>query len=172
MEIACVGSRDVPFGVKERLLALGGLVVYQGHVLRTGNAPGADQAFAAGGNAQDPAKVHLFLPWEGFEFRARRPGNRVVVAPDPEVDPGLYQEAERLHPRWDLLDDPAKRLMARNVLTLRGAAMCLAWPNWQKQGGGGTGQALRYCQAHQVPLIDLTQPDSFLKATAWLQGVA
>lgn len=54
-KIACIGSRQIG---KYQFLCyqVGQKVVRSGYFLATGNATGADQAFAAGANSIDPTK--------------------------------------------------------------------------------------------------------------------
>lgn len=166
MKVACIGSRELATPILVQIQELGRLVVERGHSLHTGNAPGADQAFAAGGNSVDPAKVHLHLPWASFERQAIHPGNAVETVGDPWGPVALYEEAAQLHPAWDRLTKAGQRLMARNILIVRGAEVCLAYPNWKKSGGGGTGQGLRYCQKALIPIVDLSVPGGFSRAAA------
>ena len=164
MKIACIGSREAPNDALIEMAKLGEALVRAGHTLASGNAPGSDQAFASGGNSADPAKVYLHLPWESFERHAVHPGNNVEVVGDPWGNVALYEEAAQLHPAWERLTKAAQRLMARNILIVRGADVCLAYPNWKRPGGGGTGQGLRYCQRTQIPIVDLTLPGGFSRA--------
>lgn len=158
MKIACIGSRSLGHDQLAQCEALGKLVVERGHELHTGNAPGADQAFARGGNAVDPTKVFLHLPWKGFESAAVVRGNVLEVVPGAEEDPGLYDEAAFYHPSRERLSPGAFRLMARNIRIVERALLCLAWPDWKKPGGGGTGQGMRYCARFEIRLISLADP--------------
>ena len=57
--IACIGSRATPPLVLDWMRQAGALLVRAGHRIISGNAPGADQAWAAGGNTADPTQVTL-----------------------------------------------------------------------------------------------------------------
>ena len=165
MKVACIGSREAPNDALIEMVKLGEALVRVGHVLASGNAPGSDRAFASGGNSVDPAKVYLYLPWGSFEHHAVHPGNQVEVVGDPWGAVSLYEEAAQLHPAWDRLTKAGQRLMARNILIVRGANVCLAYPNWKRPGGGGAGQGLRYCQKALIPVVDLSTPGGFSRAT-------
>ena len=149
MKVACIGSREAPNDALIEMVKLGEALVRVGHVLASGNAPGSDRAFASGGNSVDPAKVYLYLPWGSFEHHAVHPGNQVEVVGDP----------------WGAVSLYGQRLMARNILIVRGANVCLAYPNWKRPGGGGAGQGLRYCQKALIPVVDLSTPGGFSRAT-------
>jgi hypothetical protein len=161
MRVACIGSRDLdPFclGTCEKL---GAWVVECGHELHTGNAPGADQAFARGANRVNPALVHLHLPWYNFERHAIHDKNIVHNLDELTEDRSKYFElvAQKHHPAWNRLSQGAKKLMSRNSSIMlpppdfMAVDLCLAFPAPNRLGG--TGQGMRIAETEGVRLIDL-----------------
>jgi hypothetical protein len=141
--------------------AIAAALAQRGWRLRSGHAPGADQAFerGAGPNAD------VFLPWGNFEcrvpIRGRRHDNPTEQAADCS---GHY------HPNWPALTHAVRSLHARNCHQILGlgldkpAAFTVCWtPNASLNGSerntGGTGQALRLCAALGVPVFNLARPE-------------
>ena len=167
--VACIGSRDLSNEQTEVCEKLGRWVVQCGHILDTGNAPGADQAFARGANQIRPDLVHLHLPWPMFEGPAIQAENVVHNLNDmPEHQLKIYEYVARQHhPTWERLSQGVRKLMIRNSSILIPTVvpaeaghegvlvdMCLALPS-DKRGGGGTGQGMRIVQDTTVKLVDL-----------------
>lgn len=172
MRVACIGSRGLSAQELDLCRELGKLVVGAGHELHSGNAPGADQAYARGGNEVDPSRVFLHLPWDGFEKRSIQPANRVEVYPFGNMR--FYVDiAAASHPYWSRLKSGVRRLHTRNASILvphqQAVDVCVAWPS-SKPGGGGTGQGMRIAKRLGIRLIDLTRTDP-LQVIRWLKDV-
>lgn len=165
MRIAGIGSRELAPEQLEICRTLGAWAVQQGHELFSGNAEGADYAFATGGNSVDPTRVNLMLPWRSYNERQLHPDNRVASVEDLYENERKYYTAlaQEHHPAWPRLSRGARLLHMRNGLILcpptrKGSFpvdLCLAWPS-QKPGGGGTGQGMRIAQALGIRLVDLS----------------
>lgn len=154
-KVACIGSRDLSEGALEfctqlarRLVVAGDGEVFVG----SGNARGADQAFARGVNEIDPTLLVLYLPWPGYEREAVVPGNRVRVPPWPA---GFEEAAAATHGAWDRLTRGPQALHTRNMAIIADASLCVAWPGTTKWGGG-TGTGMRRARALGIPLVDLS----------------
>lgn len=159
MRVACIGSRDLSEEALDDCTEIGRLVVSRGFELHSGNAPGADQAFAQGGNSVDPKRVHLHLPSFSFNLEAIVLGNHVYTYPFDDLR--FYSTiAADCHPKWEYLKDYVRKLHVRNASILvpqkQNVDVCVAWPS-QRIGGGGTGQGMRIAAARGIRLIDLTQ---------------
>lgn len=167
MIVAGVGSRETPRDILEFMDHIGDQLMRGGHILRSGGAPGADQAFefgAAGapGKMKDlQNRIEIYLPWAKFEE-----DNRSWVKPKlTEPADWAYKIAAEYHPRWPYLKQGAKKLHARNVHQVlgpfEGAPKSDAVVCWTKgaKGGGGTGQAIRIGRAFDVEIIDLADPN-------------
>jgi hypothetical protein len=155
---AGIGSRGTPEDIQYLMFSLAFLLENEGWTLRTGCAPGADQAFAKLGNGQ------WFLPWPSFEqqFVKRWLKNAVVFK---EPTPAAYEVTRLFHPGYDKLGQAAKKLHARNAHQILGPNLdqseavefVLCWTPDAK-GGGGTGQALRIAEALGITVFDLANP--------------
>lgn len=151
-KIACIGSRSLSRKELGFCESIGQRLVELGFFVGTGNAAGADQAYARGGNALNPSQVVLYLPWDGYESDAIVPGNRIRR---PPYDNWMKKAARELHPVWNVLGRGGRALHTRNIAIVDGAHACIAWPS-KKTGGGGTGLGMRYAEACDLPLLDLS----------------
>jgi hypothetical protein len=153
--IACIGSRTLTGYQLNICEKIGTWLALQGYTISTGNAEGADQAFAAGANRVDPTRVHLCLPWLSYEAEKIVTGNNIAYPPYPDW---MWKEAQKHHPVWNRLSKGAKLLQVRNICIVHGVAQVVAWPS-SKIGGGGTGQGMRYARAISIPVIDLSKEE-------------
>lgn len=170
MIVACVGARALDQTQLKMCGNIGGLLGELGHEVSTGAAPGADQAFAeacldAGG------RVHLWLPWTGFEkaWRRRMEGlyNDMVTATAlSRVSTTLQARAAasmRMLP-YGIERDSVKRLMGRNFLIVECADAVIAWPGSDAQSGG-TRQAMRIGESLDLPVLDLRAQEGIKPST-------
>lgn len=159
---AGIGSRKTPLGIQELMEYAADALRGRGYTLRSGHAPGADQAFEGG--AYSDAEV--YLPWPNFE-------------PDVPIDAGFildrpadaaYRLAAQFHPAWGRLSNGARALHARNCHQVLGyglkdpAKFVICWTpggtiDGTGQGEGGTAQALRIAHAHGIPVFNLARPE-------------
>lgn len=172
MKVACIGSRDLTEDQLDLCVEIGRLVVANGFELHSGNADGADQAYARGGNSVNPEMVHLHLPWLSFKKNAIVLGNHVYIYPFDSMR--FYVDiAADCHPKWQYLKDYAKKLHARNASILvpgqQNVDFCVAWPS-SRPGGGGTGQGMRIAERRGIKLIDLTRTPAE-QVIRWLEQV-
>lgn len=144
----------------------------QGWILRTGGAPGADQAFQDGAANADGA-IELYLPWESFEAASLAP---IITAETwiwREPSPAALELAAQHHPAWERLKQGVRKLHARNCHQILGGELnyrvdvVICWtPDGSLDGRGpdtgGTGMALRVARACGSPLvINLARPEHF-----------
>lgn len=153
--IACIGSRQTPPDILKWMEYAGAELVKAGHVIVSGNAPGADQAWARGGNGVDAARVELCLPWQGFEDHAIRNGN-VVRVYDPISGKFYRDHAATIHPRWSRLTPSVRKLHARNVMIVSGAACLLYYV--MKRSTSGTKFGIEVARKFLVPMHDVGNP--------------
>lgn len=158
--IACIGSRETPVDVLRWMEEAGANLVRVGHTIISGNAPGADQAWARGGNSVDPTKVELCLPWRDFEAQARHPRNvfRWLDA-EPDVGRAAWNLAAMLHPRWGFLKTGTRRLLARDVLIVKDALRVVGYLNHFKRGGGGTGFTFKVARHFEIETLDVSRAE-------------
>ncbi len=157
-----VGSRSTPMAVCEKMTALGPILERRGYRLRTGDAAGADAAFAAGFS---PERVSCF----GISSR-QKPG---VICPKLVLSPDSYRKMESLarslHPAWGRCGPLARELHTRNMAQVLGlnldepSRFLLCWtPDGAESASkptsratGGTGQAIRCALLHDIPVINM-----------------
>lgn len=126
-------------------------------LLRSGGAPGADQAFEFGA-VLGGGRTEIYLPWNGFQ-------DRWNDAFSYEPSDTAMELAEYFHPRWRYLKHGARKLHARNVHQVLGANcddpvdLVVCWTK-DARGGGGTGQALRVAKHHGVEIWDLADSET------------
>lgn len=159
---AGIGSRQTPQDVLDLIVAAAKHFAAQRLVLRSGHAPGADQAFERGA----AHRAEVFLPWPDFEASTPVKARTIVTSPTREA---LSLSASH-HPAWDGLSRGACQLHGRNAHQVLGlhlddpAEFVLCWtPDGSVDGmgsdTGGTGQALRIAAAHGVPVFNLQRPN-------------
>lgn len=151
MFYAGVGSRQTPQAVLALMTLVACALRVQGYTLRSGHADGADLAFEKGAKGV----AEIMLPWSGFNSDTPVQGTELL----PEAE--HFRLAKLHHPAWDRLKRGARALHARNVAQVLGHGMG-ARPSsflvcWTSDGkaSGGTGQAIRVAQAHNVPVFNL-----------------
>lgn len=169
MFYAGIGSRKTPQHILDLMEQLGYWLAYDGMVLRSGHAPGADQAFERGViQADGPAEI--FLPWRSFESGVPLPKRASVFdAPTPEAT----EMAGDHHPAWGRSTRPVRALHARNCHQILGYGLrqpvlfVLCWtPGARKQGG--TAQAIRIAEANEIPVYNLADPQILDTAQSWV----
>lgn len=175
---AGVGSRKTPPYVLILMEQLANKLREDGMILRTGHAPGADQAFerGAGGAAQ------IFLPWATFEqdadFSASRdPDTSNVVKPQIFNEP--TNEARNIamlvHPMWPGLTPGSQKLHSRNAHQILGpqpqalptpVEFVICWTP-EAQLVGGTATAITIAQNRDIPVWNLADEDTYDMAFEW-----
>jgi hypothetical protein len=177
---AGVGSRVTPDYILELMTQLAERLREDRMVLRSGHAIGADQAFEKG--ATNCAEI--YLPWPTFEqdnaFYAARDENGKVWEPTIFDEPTQQGRnvAAGFHPNWDRLTAGAKQLHARNshqILGLRPQShpvpvqFVICWTA-DGEASGGTGQAIRIAEAHNIPVYNLAREEDYDMAFEWAWG--
>jgi hypothetical protein len=139
------------------MYAAGKALAAMGFTLRSGGAQGADESFESG--VDEYAKCHdvdpstlkeIYLPWKGF---------RKNQSPLFGSDKAARMLAKQYHPRWEIVSCSGRDFHARNCYQVLGRD--LATPSafvlcWTPDGKivGGTGQALRIAEDHQIPILN------------------
>lgn len=160
---AGIGSRRAPRDMLILAERLADCLRAHAWTLRSGHAPGMDQAFEAG--AGEDAEV--YLPWPNFE------PHEVIQAryiKDSPLKPIAFDIASSFHPTWYALPAATRRLQARNSHEVLGrdlddpVGFVVCWtPDGSLDGmgpdSGGTGQALRIAAHHGIPVFNLARPE-------------
>lgn len=159
---AGIGSRRAPIDMVQLADLAAHALRERGWRLRSGHAPGMDQAWEGGAYVD----AEVYLPWPSFESTV--PIDAAFILDRP-TDAAL-RLAATFHPNWSRLTHGVRALHARNchqVLgwDLRSPAKCvICWtPDGSLDGSGpdtgGTGQALRIAAAHEIPVFNLQRDD-------------
>jgi len=157
-----IGSRETSPNICDLMTRIAKKLSEKGFTLRSGGAKGADSAFEVGSTLSE-----IYLPYDGFEKKRQHH----TGCYDTESFSN-YQEARviaaEFHPVWDRCGEWARKMHTRNVYQVLG--MDLNTPSsciicWTKNGGlsGGTAQAMRIAQAHNIPIFNLYFEDSMSK---------
>lgn len=156
--IACIGARTTPFDILKWMEHAGQLLVEANHIVVSGNAPGADQAWARGASKIRPASVELWLPWIHFESQAVKIGN-VALVPQRGAQSTVDAEnlAAILHPKWRTLSLVVQLFHIRNVFIIRDSSRVMYWCDQSRAGGGGTGFALSVAKHYGIPTHDVAE---------------
>lgn len=161
MIYAGIGSRKTPVGVLALMEKFARWMATEGHILRSGAAKGADQAFMRG-HAEIGAPAEIAIPWLSYEEQSWKPyGSFYTGSLVSSARSNRFMDlAKRYHPAWDKCSPDAKKLHARNGAIILGFDMdspvdlVVCWTEDGK-GEGGTGQALRVARNRNIPVIDL-----------------
>lgn len=153
---AGIGSRECPKEVLNQMTELAFQLEKLGWWLRSGNATGADQAFALGVGE----KAQIWLPWYSFggdAFRLIRPTHTYKVIQDNDTE--AFDSVEKFHPNAANLKPAVRKLMARNHRQLKGlnepdSSFVICWTKDGKDSGG-TGQNIRAANHWGIPVFNL-----------------
>lgn len=147
-----IGSRETPKIVLDLMTQCATTMEQVGWCLRSGGAPGADDAFERGCQ-----RMHIYLPWSPFNNRVAN-GLTHMTIPE-EVKEEAYRIARQYHPNWEALSRGGQGMMARNVLQVLGhtlqipASLIICWTP-EGRVTGGTGQALRMARDYGVEVVN------------------
>lgn len=145
-----IGARATPPNILIGMTSVGRFMASGGHTLRSGGAAGADEAFEKGCVEKDGA-MEIYLPWRSF-----RHNQSPLFGSCKES----RQIAKDFHPNWPILGGPARDFMGRNTYQILGkdlktpTGFVLCWTPDGKSVGG-TSQAIRLAQAHDIPVLNL-----------------
>lgn len=158
LNVGCIGSREVnDEQLRQLMVQTGAWLALNGHGVWSGNAEGADQAYAGGANQIDPKAVTLCLPWITYEKQAIVVGNTLLV------DSTDYEKqlAVDNHPAWPKLNQAVQKLMYRNATIVNRSNCTIAYLNPKKIGGGGTGHGVRISRSLGHGVLLLTADSNF-----------
>lgn len=157
-----IGARGTPDHILRDMRTIAANLELSGFKLRSGGANGADSAFETG--VQDPKNCDIFLPWRNFN---NNPSHLHDIRSE------AYDMAEEFHPAWNRCSPAARKFHARNCYQVLGLSLDV--PSdfvacWTPDGlaSGGTGQALRIAQHHDIPVFNLHGSDWDDRFNDWL----
>lgn len=167
---AGIGSRETPLDVRVLETVIARKLEELNWKLRSGGAPGSDDAFEAG--VSNPDNKEIYLPWPGFN-------NKVSKFSKPSKD--AFKLAAQHHKAWMRLSSGAQKLMARNGHQILG--MDLDVPSncvvcWTPDGceshdtrlrdTGGTGQAISIASLRGIPIFNLKNDDALARLSKFI----
>ena len=159
MHYAGIGSRETPPEIIKVMEDIATLMAVDGHILHTGAALGADQAFGNGANRVMGPMV-IALPWATYErfwvdalFRA----TKIVYNQDRHHS--ATDSVRRFHPAAEKLKRGAFSLHARNFLIIENCTLIICW-TMSGTVSGGTGQAIRIAETLNIPVHNLGCPET------------
>jgi len=164
---AGIGSRETPIPI-QNVMTKFATAVSKTHVLRSGGATGADDAFYQGAKTGcDKHKlkyknhIEIFLPWDGFEGFYTEKHDFVYLA-----SLASHMIAEKYHPKYNKLTDAGKSLMARNSQQILGRLLTnrvdfVVCYTSDGKASGGTGQAIRIAEDKGIPVYNLFYQEAF-----------
>ena len=172
------GTRNVPDQDGDHLSEVGeGLATLLPKALfRSGNAPGADEAFSRGVCRTRPSSFQYVVPYLSHRMKTRAKGAAVVSlddVPDSEFSLIMEKTVEAgpnlaglvklylRHRKWDrhtiklryLLRDTLKVVGSR-ALGLAPATCAIFYVNESKPLSGGTGHTISLCRKNSVLVLD------------------
>ena len=161
---AGIGSRTTPKHICALIENIAENLAWDGWLLRSGGAKGADSAFEKGCDKAN-GKKEIFLPWKNFNSN---------ISNLYEPPPLAFHIAMKYHPYPNILETTpyVYKLMARNSQQILGQyctnrevefVLC-----WTQDGAtkettsrtGGTGQAIRIAIDLGIPVFNLGNIDS------------
>lgn len=150
MKYTGVGSRAAPEPILETMTNLASALLGFRCTLRSGGAPGSDEAFEKG--AGDLKEI--YLPWKNFN------GSKSPLFNTPAW---AEAEASLVHPAWGFLKPSTRKLHARNVCQVLGydrtpSGFLVCWTEDGKTEGG-TATAIKVAQALKIPVFNLGAGD-------------
>lgn len=158
MIYAGIGSRETPPEICQLMDQLAFALAKSGWTLRTGGAPGADDAFFNGAFGET-TEIEVYLPWDGFNnYKQSDLLGKVYVQKEPT--PQAIELAKEYHPYWPALKPGARKLMGRNSHQVLGKNLdepvdCIICWTQDAKLKGGTAQALRMAAALDIPVYNL-----------------
>jgi hypothetical protein len=165
---AGIGSRETPVPILS-IMRKYALAVAFTHILRSGGASGADDSFYQGAKLgcklkglKPESRIEIFLPWDGFNgFKKEK---HSFCHPEPSLAASII--AQKYHPNYDRLKNPAKLLMARNSMQVLGRLLTnpvdfVVCYTSDGKDSGGTGQAIRIAEDRNIPIYNLFFKESY-----------
>jgi predicted Rossmann-fold nucleotide-binding protein len=153
--IACVGTSGTTAEQRDLCIFVGFALAKLGKHVVSGNAVGADFAYATGVNYHRPELLILYIPTHHHNIHHWCFGNQIIT----DIEDEWKAVARRNHPVYDKLSANVKALMNRNAGIIMNSDFVIALPDWKKKGGGGTGHDIRIAVDLGKPYIDISKPD-------------
>ena len=184
-----IGSRETPLPAQDSITNFSAAVQHNSGVVRSGGAPGADNACERG--ITNPRAKQIFLPFSNFNGVKNGVGIYVLDHLHSRHQHAAQEIASRFHPNWAavLNKSAAVKLMTRNVFQILGPELKV--PSdivvmWAKSTRfsiakkdpqnriydvpGGTGLAVRLAYHLEIPILHVDLPEHQRIMEAYCQG--
>lgn len=168
--VTLIGSTELTEYEWTLCSALGYYITEKGFSMRSGRAPGADQAFQNGAErfmaTGDHIRDHqIFLPWKSFEHDNAFTSNHWAYSNYTPEEIGRANEiCATVHPVWGVLTSGQRAFHTRNVFQSLGLncnepsdfLICCAAENKKTQlPMGGSRTAFKIAQDHGTPCLNI-----------------
>lgn len=162
MKYAGIGSRETPLIILDVMQCSAQLLAIKGYTLATGDAKGADQAFAEGAVRGKGTVIHC-LPWYSYEkdwrYGLAKHSSSIKVV-NIERDIAANKSVDKYHPAPGRLSSAVRKLHARNYLIIEGSDFVVCWTKDGKDTGG-TGQGIRIAKDMNIPVYNLYNVEDY-----------
>lgn len=170
---AGIGSRRTPRSICVTMTRIAAKLEMLGYKLRSGGAPGADEAFEDGVTSLSNMDIYLPCPnWRGN------------LSPHTAVSQEAMDLSEKFHPNYGALSTFGKWLMGRNSYQILGEDLktpvlfvicytpdgCDMVRVQRTSRTGGTGQALSIAHTNNIPIFNLYHDDTLKNFEAFIRG--
>lgn len=158
-----IGSRSAPLDVLELCTYIATMLDRDGWYLRSGGAPGCDQAFEAGSN-----NAAIYLPWPKFRTGVFTTMS-VWYVPSPSNEARMLA-GERIS-GYHHMKRGTQALLARNMHQVLGFSLnhptdfVICWTP-DAEIVGGTAHAIRLAKDKGIPVYNLASESDFLDLCA------
>jgi len=168
MIYAGIGSRKTPGDIMDLMSRIAEVMAKKGHILRSGGADGADNAFEKGHLMVTEENMEIWLPWTGFN------GRNYDTVLNRDKHKWAFDLALRNFP-WVERKPVVWKFAARNMLQVFGAdgkvpvdaVIC-----WTKDAKviGGTAYALKIVMKYpDIKIYNLANANACAKWEEWLR---
>jgi hypothetical protein len=152
MKVGMVGSRELPDSFIKFCEVLGEEAARRGHIVVSGNAKGADQAYARGAYRIKKDSVVVKLPWEAFERQAIK--DEFLLQYEYSEDTVIL--AAKHHKAWSALSNGVKKLMIRNAAIAQNSDIVIATRE-KNINYGGTAHTISVAKSLNIPVICISE---------------
>lgn len=190
-----IGSRTLPENIKGIMEDAGYRLARMGFKLRSGKAPGSDEAFqigmqlfAAENFSTNEHLAEIYIPWRGFEGGPECGSRWDITLGQVDLEFPGHQEmrwdwVREVHPAPDKLSQGARKLHERNVHQLFGRDLGNAYLNQSKfvlyyskedkKGNpkGGTATAVNLAKKQGIRTLNLLHESNWIVLENFLKDM-
>jgi hypothetical protein len=191
---AGIGSRRIEEKEKQKLKEISKQLTLKGYIFRSGGALGSDYACEEGYNEAEVIlkkkgtfksfkKKEIYLPWKGYNFST---SNFILDYMPMQIISKANEIASKFHPSFFGLTKGTKKMMARNTFQILGKnleekektnfVICYTPDGCENSKErtpktGGTGQAISIASFYDIPILNISKPNSLEFLQKWTNNV-